>query len=114
MDKTESLLKTFLPMSIVKELKIRQEMEIEETHEIADHFDCASVLFTDMKGFTKYCATIDPSELVLFLNKMYQKFDRITNRTEMYKVEIIGDVLLCFWSPQCPGPIMPQGRLQCA
>ena len=82
-------------MSIVKELKIRQEMETEETHEIADHFDCASVLFTDMKGFTKYCSTIEPSELVLFLNKMYQKFDRITNRTEMYKVEIIGDAYYC-------------------
>ena len=78
-DETEKMLKTFLPTRIVKELMIRQETE--ETNEIADHFDCASVLFTDMKGFTKYSSKIEPSELVLFLNQMYQKFDRITNRT---------------------------------
>ena len=69
---------------------------------------------SSMKGFTKYCATIELSELVLFLNKMYQKFDRITKQNEMYKVEIIGDEGYCVSESPVPRPIMPQGRLQCA
>ena len=66
-DKTESMLKTFLPQKIVKELILRQETG--ETNEIAHNFDCASVLFTDMKGFTKYSSTVEPHHLVFFFEQ---------------------------------------------
>jgi class 3 adenylate cyclase len=89
-DKTQVILKQFLPKSIVHRLMVREANE-----EIADRFDCASVLFTDMKGFTAYSSKVEPRDLVEFLNRMYQRFDEITNRTEMYKVEIIGDAYYC-------------------
>lgn len=88
--KTEEILQQFLPPSIVAQLMIRDANE-----EIANRFDYASVLFTDMKGFTAYSSQVEPSELVEFLNSMYKRFDKITNETKMYKVEIIGDAYYC-------------------
>jgi class 3 adenylate cyclase len=90
--KTQNILEQFLPPLIVTRLMKRDPMEHEE---IADRFDCASVLFTDMKGFTAYSSQVEPKHLVEFLNHMYQRFDKITDRTEMYKVEIIGDAYYC-------------------
>jgi class 3 adenylate cyclase len=89
-EKTTELLETFLPKLIVRRLEVRTEGE-----EIADRFDSASVLFTDMKGFTAYSSQVQPEDLVEFLNVMYNKFDEITDLSVMYKVEIIGDAYFC-------------------
>jgi class 3 adenylate cyclase len=48
-------------------------------------------IFTDMKGFTRFSSTVTPSELVVFLNDMYQRFDNISEEYNIFKVEIIGD-----------------------
>ena len=44
-----------------------------------------------MKGFTKYSSSVTPSELVIFLNDMYNRFDVISENCSIFKVEIIGD-----------------------
>ena len=62
---------------------------------IADYFKNTTVLFTDMKGFTAYSSTVTPFELVFFLNRMYAAFDEITDKHDVYKVEIIGDAYYC-------------------
>ena len=90
------MLLKLLPKTIVHELKTR-EREI-----IADYFDSVSIVFTDMKGFTAYSSQVSPIELVGFLNRMYNKFDIITDRTNLYKVEIIGDAYYCVGG--CPTP----------
>jgi class 3 adenylate cyclase len=88
--KTTELLEGFLPRQIVQRLEARKPGQ-----EIADRFKSVSVLFTDMKGFTKYSSKVEPLQLVQFLNIMYEKFDEITDKTVMYKVEIIGDAYYC-------------------
>ncbi len=94
--RTTNMLLKLLPETIVHELKTR-EREI-----IADYFDSVSIVFTDMKGFTAYSSQVSPIELVGFLNRMYNKFDIITDRTNLYKVEIIGDAYYCVGG--CPTP----------
>ena len=85
---TKMLLK-LLPEKVVKELKSNSRSII------ADYFDSVTIVFTDMKGFTAYSSTVTPKQLVNFLNLMYNKFDRITDMTGLYKVEIIGDAYYC-------------------
>eukprot|EP00943_MAST-04B_sp_MAST-4B-sp1_P008858 g8858.t1 len=94
--RTTNMLLKLLPETIVHELKTR-EREI-----IADYFESVSIVFTDMKGFTAYSSQVTPLELVGFLNRMYNKFDLITDRTNLYKVEIIGDAYYCVGG--CPIP----------
>ena len=94
--KTTKMLLKLLPKTIVHELKKRKRKII------ADYFDSVTIVFTDMKGFTAYSSQVTPIELVGFLNRMYNRFDIITDRTNMYKVEIIGDAYYCVGG--CPTP----------
>merc|ERR1711871_486629 len=95
-NQTTKMLLKLLPKTIVHELKKRKRKKI------ADYFDSVTIVFTDMKGFTAYSSRISPIELVGFLNRMYNRFDIITDRTNMYKVEIIGDAYYCVGG--CPTP----------
>lgn len=80
-----NLLHNLLPPTIVKQLKTAPQ----ET--IAESFDSVTVLFTDMVGFTAYSSKITALQLVEFLNNMYTRFDAVTEKRNVYKVEIIGD-----------------------
>lgn len=69
---------------------------------IAEHHDRVTIIFTDIKGYTAYSSTLNPKELVDFLNSMYSAFDEIILNWGLYKVEIIGDAY--FIAAGCPRP----------
>ena len=83
-EKTERLLLNILPGSIVKRLEDGEEI-------IADKFDEASILFADIVGFTSFSATISAKELVSFLNNIWSKFDRLTDKYKVEKIKTLGD-----------------------
>lgn len=58
---------------------------------IAGRFPDATILFSDMAGFTKFASTLSPTKLLAFLNAMFSRFDALTTQLDVYKVEIIGD-----------------------
>jgi hypothetical protein len=75
-----ALLHSLLPKQVVV------RMQQNPTALIADSYDNVSVLFTDMKGFTKFSSSVTPSELVAFLNQMFSRFDAISEEHGIYKV----------------------------
>ena len=97
--KTHDLMSRLLPKHVVLQLSTQQR---HERMAIAEFFSEVSIVFTDMKGFTKFSSTVTPSELVGFLNDMYQRFDDISAVEGVYKVEIIGDAY--FGVAGCPKP----------
>jgi class 3 adenylate cyclase len=67
---------------------------------IAETYDDVTILFTDIKGFTKFSASISPQRLCHVLNSMFSNFDEIISTWDLHKVEIIGDA---YWvSAGCP------------
>ncbi|OQR83682.1 guanylate cyclase, partial [Thraustotheca clavata] len=84
-DRVAKLLRNLLPESIVHQLKSSPEATI------AEKFENVTILFTDMVNFTAYSSRVSAMELVQFLNDMYTRFDTISERRDLYKVEIIGD-----------------------
>lgn len=83
--RTQNMMARLLPSQIVKQLSSQQR---HERKAIAHYFHSVSIVFTDMKGFTAFSSTVTPSELVEFLNDMYQRFDDIAATEEIFKVEI--------------------------
>ncbi len=82
--KSEILLLNILPKETASILK-------NESRTIADHFTEASILFTDMVGFTPLSAKLNPIEMVELLNEAFSFFDSLLDKYDVEKIRTIGD-----------------------
>ncbi|XP_051253218.1 guanylate cyclase soluble subunit beta-2-like [Dicentrarchus labrax] len=85
--KTENLLYAMLPKHVANRLKEGKTVE-------AGEFKECTILFSDVVTFTNICSTCEPIQIVLMLNSMYLRFDRLTTVHNVYKVETIGDAYM--------------------
>ena len=86
--KTDKLLHNILPHETAIEL-------IESGHAKTRHYESASVLFSDFKGFTQLTEKLDPDELVNQLDEYFKLFDSHTTKFEIEKIKTIGDAYMC-------------------
>jgi adenylate cyclase len=83
-EKAEHLLLNILPESIAKRLQ-------KDSDTIADSFEEATVLFSDIVDFTRLSGEISPTELVNLLNEIFSRFDRLVEQHGLEKIKTIGD-----------------------
>ncbi len=84
---SEELLLNILPEEVAGELK-------EKGHADAKHFDTATILFTDFKGFTQLSEQVTPAELVEELNTCFKAFDGLMGKYRIEKIKTIGDAYM--------------------
>ncbi len=85
--KSDRLLLNILPKPIAERMKSGEA-------NIADAYPEATVLFTDLVGFTTLSANIGPAEIVLLLNEIYTTFDAQTESLGLEKIKTIGDAYM--------------------
>ncbi len=83
-DISEGLLLNILPGSVAEELKIKG-------HADAQHFETATILFSDFKSFTTVSEELSPADLVEEINACFKAFDEIITRYGIEKIKTIGD-----------------------
>lgn len=85
--RTEELVYQFVPKSIASLLKEGQSIEPEA-------FDCVTVFYSDIVGFTSLSSESTPMEVIDILSDLYLCFDEILERHDIYKVDTIGDAYI--------------------
>ena len=58
---------------------------------IADLFPHCTVMFADIAGFTAWSSSREPAQVFILLQTVYQRFDLIAKKRQVFKVETIGD-----------------------
>jgi class 3 adenylate cyclase len=86
--RSESLLLNVLPRRIAERLKNEPDTTI------ADRFQSATVLFSDIVGFTELSARLAPDEIVRRLDEVFSRFDGIAEQLELEKIKTIGDAYM--------------------
>jgi class 3 adenylate cyclase len=83
----QRLLLNVLPASIAEQLKKKQGS-------IAERFEDASVLFTDLVGFTSLSTRLSANDLLQMLNEIFSRFDELVGRHGLEKIKTIGDAYM--------------------
>ncbi|MGA0557619.1 adenylate/guanylate cyclase domain-containing protein [Larkinella sp. VNQ87] len=86
--RSEDLLLNILPEPIVEELKL-------SGHSVPRRFDPVTVLFMDIKNFSKAGEQLSPEQLVSELDFYFQSIDTLLNSYRIEKIKTIGDAYLC-------------------
>lgn len=82
--RTRDLLLNILPVKIADRLE-------EEAGPIADVFPEASILFSDLAGFTEFSKSLPAEKVVEVLNSVFSGFDAIVESHGLEKIKTIGD-----------------------
>jgi class 3 adenylate cyclase len=85
--KFERLLLSILPEQVIGRLNRGETI-------IADRFECVSVLFADLVGFTEHSARTTPAALVEYLNELFSEFDALARELGVEKIKTIGDAYM--------------------
>eukprot|EP00127_Corallochytrium_limacisporum_P005154 Clim_evm60s199 gene=Clim_evmTU60s199 len=85
--RADALLASVIPRPVALKLK-RGEIVA------PDHYQVATIFFSDIVGFTSYSSTVTPIEVIQLLNSMYSIMDRMVRKHECHRMEIIGDAYM--------------------
>ncbi len=84
-ERSEAFLYQMLPRQVATVLRgVKRDV-------IANKFNDVSILYSDIKGFTKFSASSTPDKVVALLSKLFSAFDLLTDKHRVYKVQTIGD-----------------------
>ena len=87
----QDLLENILPPSIVAKLQKHTELTTQTLRAVSRKHQGVSVLYADLAGFTAFSSQVDASQVMAFLNEMFNTFDALCDPHCVCKVETIGD-----------------------
>ncbi|TKC39767.1 hypothetical protein EI555_016203 [Monodon monoceros] len=94
----ERLLLSVLPQHVAMEMKedINTKKEDMMFHRIyIQKHDNVSILFADIEGFTSLASQCTAQELVMTLNELFARFDKLAAENHCLRIKILGDCYYC-------------------
>uniref|UniRef100_A0AAX7UUM6 Adenylate cyclase type 6 n=1 Tax=Astatotilapia calliptera TaxID=8154 RepID=A0AAX7UUM6_ASTCA len=94
----ERLLLSVLPHHVAMEMQadISAKKEDMMFHKIyIQKHDNVSILFADIEGFTSLASQCTAQELVMTLNELFARFDKLASENHCLRIKILGDCYYC-------------------
>jgi len=85
--RTEELLYDVFPPHIAKAMQAGKKVEPESR-------EVVTIFFSDIVGFTNISSTLTPIKVSDMLDRLYNKFDDLSRKYDVFKVETIGDAYM--------------------
>lgn len=63
-------------------------------HTVVERYNIVTIFFSDIVGFTSLAGELSPIRVMEMLNELYNNFDKIAKKHNVYKVETIGDAYM--------------------
>jgi class 3 adenylate cyclase len=104
--KSDELLRVILPDAVVEELKASGQVR-------PRRFEAVAVLFCDIVGFTPFCATRQPEEVVALLQELVSVWEEIAARQQLLKIKTIGDSFMASAGLLAPLPNPTLAAVRC-
>lgn len=98
---SDRLLHMIIPREIARELLASGQVKPRRHSHVA-------VLFSDIAGFTPYCRTREPEEIVDNLHRLFSAFEEFAAKYELEKIKTIGDSFMaaCGLLSEVENPVM--------
>jgi len=87
-EKTETLLANLLPKDTADEIMLKGKATKQK-------YNFATVLFSDIQGFTRIAEEVNPEILIDELDKFFFHFDSVVEKYNIEKIKTIGDAYMC-------------------
>jgi len=91
------LLHNILPAAVVEKMKNGSET-ISQKHE------SVTILFADVVDFTKTISDMDSEVLISWLNRLFTRIDKLTDKYQLEKIKTIGDAYMLAGGVPCFRP----------
>lgn len=85
--KTNELLNDVFPPHVAEALRAGRKVEPESR-------EVVTIFFSDIVGFTDISTTLPAQKVSLMLDRLYSKFDQLSEQHRIFKVETIGDAYM--------------------
>jgi class 3 adenylate cyclase len=95
--RSESLLLNILPQNVVTRMRNGETI-------IADRFDDATILFSDLVGFTALASGFSPDRILEILSSVFEGFDAAVQAHGLEKIKTIGDAYMVAGGLPAPLP----------
>eukprot|EP00397_Hematodinium_sp_SG-2012_P002579 GEMP01002586.1.p1 GENE.GEMP01002586.1~~GEMP01002586.1.p1 ORF type:complete len:760 (+),score=131.72 GEMP01002586.1:403-2682(+) len=110
--RSDRLLDNILPTTIIEKLKGPAMNGKDDENEsgplaitdLSQYFNCATIMFADVVGFTTLSVKTPPNELVAMLSQMFTLFDSLALSNGVEKIKTIGDCYMAACGVPDPNP----------
>jgi class 3 adenylate cyclase len=89
-ERVEAILRTMMPPMVLEQVQEATDPNTSVTHQ----YECATIVQSDLCGFTKIASGLKPTEVVKFITEIFGLFDDLTNEFGVYKIETVGDAYI--------------------
>ena len=105
--RADELLQAILPGPAVAELKATDRVD-------PRRYDNVTILFADVVGFTTFCDSHPPEEVVHNVEELVEWFEALTELHGLEKIKTVGDAFLATGNLLLPHAAAPLAAVRCA